>query len=283
MVVRCAGPEARDLSVPPRHREALTRQAGSLALDTILAGLDILAATKARLRGSDHGRVLVEMALIRLARLEDLASVVQLAEMLAGGGRPPPGPPPPSRGQMQAVAPGPRLAQLAADRSVPPPPPPQASTALTAESLPRIWADALSQTPPMMRSDLEKAGSLAISGPNTLVLRFGNEYNAQREHCQDPKRVEKVEGILRSLTGQAVTLRIESGGGDRPGRPAAAPEDADNSQSRSRRQREEALREPLVKRAIEVLGAQIVRVDEGFGAMPAPSADRTEPAESQEK
>src|SRR5262249_11543475 len=69
MVVQCAGSEARDLSLAPRHREVLNRQAAALQLDTILAGLDILASTKARLRTSSHGRVLLEMALVRLGRL----------------------------------------------------------------------------------------------------------------------------------------------------------------------------------------------------------------------
>src|SRR5438034_9420005 len=47
MVVHCAGAEAPDLSVPPRHREALLRQAQSLSPDPILAGPDILATTNA--------------------------------------------------------------------------------------------------------------------------------------------------------------------------------------------------------------------------------------------
>jgi hypothetical protein len=132
----------------------------------------------------------------------------------------------------------------------------------------------------MMRNELEKAGLPAIFGPNTLVLRFPGEYNAQREHCQDPKRVERIEAILRSLTGQAVNLRIESGSaGDRVTQPVSASEETDSSQSRQRRQRDEALREPLVKRAIEVLGAQIVRVDEGFGTAPAASGERTDEME----
>ncbi|HEV3205239.1 MAG TPA: DNA polymerase III subunit gamma/tau, partial [Gemmataceae bacterium] len=88
MVVHCAGGGAMDLSVPARHREILTRQAQALPLDTILAGLDILNATKARLRTSSHGRVLMEMVLVRLGRLHDLASLSQLANWL-GGGEPP--------------------------------------------------------------------------------------------------------------------------------------------------------------------------------------------------
>ena len=80
MVIQCAGAEAKDLSVAPRHRETLTNQSGAVKLDTILAGLDVLNSTKMRLRGSNHGRVLMEMALVRLGRLDDLVSLAQVAQ-----------------------------------------------------------------------------------------------------------------------------------------------------------------------------------------------------------
>src|SRR5262249_35431467 len=83
MVLNCTNGAATDLSIAPRHRETLTKQAGSMKLDTIIAGLDVLNATRAKLRASNHGRALVEMALVRLGRLDDLASLSQLAQWLA--------------------------------------------------------------------------------------------------------------------------------------------------------------------------------------------------------
>ena len=53
MVVNCGGVEGRDLSVPSRHVETLQKQVRSCSLDTILAGLDVLATTRSRLRGTD--------------------------------------------------------------------------------------------------------------------------------------------------------------------------------------------------------------------------------------
>jgi len=286
LLVRCAGKQVRGLNTAPRYLEDLAKQAEGLSLDAILAGLDILATTKARLRASGHARVLVEMALIRLCRIEELISVAQLLEGAPGSA--PRAVTSPSPGTSRAAPPPPRPAQLVTKPTVSASPEPPVSLAaevltLSADNLPQVWTQTLAQTPPMMRSELEKAGLPAIFGPNTLVLRFASEYNAQRETCQDPKRVEKVEGILRSLTGQAVTLRIESGGGaEAASRPAAPAEETDNSQSRQRRQRDEALREPLVKRAMEVLGAQIVRMDEGFGTAPGPSAERSEETDREE-
>ena len=64
-------------------------------------------------------------------------------------------------------------------------------------------------------------------------------------------------------------------------RPALVAEDRENSPSRTQRQRHEAEKEPLVKRALEVLEAQIVRVDDGFAATPA-AADLPEAADAEE-
>ena len=48
----------------------------------MLAALQILAEHRTRLRGSLHGRLLVEMALVRVAKLEDLATLETLVERL---------------------------------------------------------------------------------------------------------------------------------------------------------------------------------------------------------
>ncbi len=296
MVVNCAGPEVRELSVPPRHREALNRQAAALKLDTILAGLDILSTTKARLRGSSHPRVLVEMALVRLGRLDDLVSLSELAQWL---------------GQPQEARPRARAAerksagteetsQAPQPRAGPPLPGtpqdgikkkptavPESATAgmaipLASETVAVVWREVLKHVGPMLVGDLGKAGLPAIIGPNTLVLRFPVSYNAAREYCQRPENIARVEEGLRKVTGNGCFLRIEVGGGDPAVTKASLPEGAESSQSRYRRQRTEAMRVPLVKRAMEVLGAQLVDVDEGFGAALLGLRDRPEVSDSEE-
>jgi DNA polymerase-3 subunit gamma/tau len=132
-----------------------------------------------------------------------------------------------------------------------------------------------------MASELQKAGSPAISGPNTLVIRFPARYNQAREFCQEPSRVARIEEWLRRLTGQPCQLRIEAvSGGPTADSTGAAGESA-NLPSRYRRQRAEVQQEPLLKRAIEVLEAQIVQVDDGFGAAPT-SAERGDAADGEE-
>jgi DNA polymerase-3 subunit gamma/tau len=288
MVVHCSGDRAMDLSVPARHREALTRQAAAVSLDAILAGLDILSATKARFRASSHSRVLLEMALVRLGRLGDLVSLTQLTQFLAKGPagertssstRPleqglPTLRPSPERNAVPVAAEKKNrdgLAETAAGGR---------QIELTDESLPQVWPEVLAQVGMVFAADLEKVGRVAISGPNSLVLRFPSRYNRQSEQSQEPARLARIEEALRKITGRAWSVRVESLSNIAAAPPAAAAEE--NSQSRYRRQRTEAMQAPLVKRAFEVLGAQFVHVDEGFSAAPAASAERIETAEPEE-
>jgi len=285
MVVQCAGAEARDLSLASRHRETLVRQAATAKLDTILAGLDVLSTTKARLRTSSRGRVLVEMALVRLGRLEDLASLSELAHWLGQmRGSPQTVPSAPSRPPASnAAAPSavsvPGVKKKPEDR--PDPATNDFPTTLSVDSLAQVWEEVLANLGPMVANSLRKAQLPAIFGPNTLVLRFAPSYNSEREHCQQPANVARVEEVLRKITRQGWNVRIESASGAAEDTRKAADE-TENPQSRSKRQRAEALKEPLVRRAVEVLGAQLVEVDEGFGAPAATSANGGEEPDCEE-
>jgi hypothetical protein len=128
----------------------------------------------------------------------------------------------------------------------------------------------------MLASNLEKAESIAISGPNNLVLRFQPRYNHQSDHCRETTSVARTQDALKKITGRVWNIRVETAQNGMPESPAAAATEI--SQSRYRRQRTEAMQEPLIKRAMELLEAQIVQVDDGFGAAPA-AADRPEQAE----
>src|SRR5439155_9207973 len=117
-----------------------------------------------------------------------------------------------------------------------------------------------------------KSNFPAILGPTTLVIRFAAGYDKEREFCQTPDRLKKVEEALQKTTGRSWTVRVEAGGAVPNAAATAASvvpaRETENSLVRARRQREEAENEPLIKRALEVLGAQLVRVDEGFNTAP---------------
>src|SRR5262249_3424822 len=147
---------------------------------------------------------------------------------------------------------------------------------LSEETLPQIWQEVLSQAGNILAAQLGNAGIPAISGPNALVLRFSATYNSQREYCQEPTRLTRIEELLRRITGRTLQVRVESVGGLPSAEPVEAVDDSAISSSRYRRQRTEAGQEPLLKRAIDVLGAQVVHLDDGFGAAPGPPGSRSE-------
>jgi hypothetical protein len=93
--------------------------------------------------------------------------------------------------------------------------------------------------------------------------------------------VGRIEEWLRRITGQACQLRIEAVSGGPTAESAGAADDSASLPSRYRRQRAEVQQEPLLKRAIDVLGAQIVHVDDGFGTAPA-AAERGDVPDGEE-
>ncbi len=279
MVAHVAGAEAKDLSVPARQREALLQQAKALSLDTILAGLEVLNGARMRLRGTSNGRMLVEMALVRLSRLEDLTAVSQLAQLVSQGGHAPA----PQSGR--PVAPPEGIKKKLTE--APPNGEHKSALTLNAANLAQVWPQVLSSLPHLLASQLAKCGIPAIFGPNTLVFRFPVAYNSEREFCSVPERVVRLEADLGKITEQNWKVRVEAGLKDAPGQQPApvrtVPVEAENGLAKVRRLREEAETVPLIKRAIEVLGAQVVRVEEGFGAVSSIPPDSVkEPVTSEE-
>ena len=82
-LVLAVGAESMLLSVSPRQRPHVERIVEAWTIDSILASLQILSECRARMRGSLHGRLLVELALVRIARLEGLTDLGSLVERLA--------------------------------------------------------------------------------------------------------------------------------------------------------------------------------------------------------
>jgi len=286
MVVHCAGNDARGLNVPTRHRAALAAQAKEQSLDTILAGLEILAGAKNRLRGSSHARTWIEMALVRLARLEDLASLTQLLRLLTNPGserlpdvknaRPagaPTAPPAPAPSLRAALG-----ARPVSEATIPSA---AAPISLTRENIDAVWKQVLTQIGPSLAVSLEKAGIPAISGPNVLAIRFTASYTPFCKRFEASDGSQRVAAVLQSLTGQKWTVRVEAAETQvvsQPGTPDAPPPAA-----LSRQEKEDgATRAPLIQRAREVLKAGFGAVDEGFGARFAREAGRIEDAETEE-
>jgi DNA polymerase-3 subunit gamma/tau len=90
VMLTCVGCSANQvLYALPTQTDELARFGQKLGTHTVLAILQILDQTAARLRLSVHGRTLVEMALVRICNLEDLDDLAALLSSLQQGTPPP--------------------------------------------------------------------------------------------------------------------------------------------------------------------------------------------------
>jgi DNA polymerase-3 subunit gamma/tau len=279
MVVNSAGLAGQSVSVSSARRQLLEQHAKAASLDTILAGMDILLTAKLRMRNSSQTRAIIEMALVRICQMDDLMPIAQIAQWLAKEGSAAP-----SKSTLASPAPARSIASAAvrpeAEKKKLTPDDngssPQSTLTFDQESIQLIWQQLLSESGFAIQSDLRKANNAAISGPNALVIRVSRRYNAPGSLFQDSVRLAKVEEILSRLVGKTSTIRIEWF--DEAAEPAASSGSKSSTAvalGQQRQQRAELMQIPLVKLAADVLGAQIISADEGYGA--AAKTAETEP------
>jgi len=257
MLVLVAGDGAHDLPGTPSLHETIRKHAATTNLDTVLAGLDVLTATKAKLRGSPHVQVLLEIAVVRLSRMDELLSVAQLAQMVASPGSAAvsavrsPAPDPSKKNNLVGVN-GFHVNGIA---------PVEATVA----TFPSIWERVLLEIGPMLRATLQSHATPAILGPNSLALRFPAEYSATYDVSATEEAVRRV---LRTVTQKEWTVRVERQ------LEVATPSNLAMTPPPRQERTKDLLQLPLFKKAVEALGAQLVRVDEGFNPTPpAPKPD----------
>jgi DNA polymerase-3 subunit gamma/tau len=272
MVVNSAGIAGQSVSVSSARRNILETHAKQTNLDTILAGMDILVTAKTRMRFSNHPRALIEMALVRLCQLADLVPIGQIAQWLAKEGASP--------------APRPKSAAppIAAGNSVEPekkkviP-----DTNGTSERIPLVFQEdsvseimqqLISDSGFAIQSELRKINSAAISGPNALVFRVSRRYNTAGSAFSDSARLTKMAETLSAIVARAVKIQVEWI--DEPAQTPDAKSAAALAAGTQRQLRAGLLQIPFVKKVAEVLGAQIIRADEGFGVPARPAAAESE-------
>jgi DNA polymerase-3 subunit gamma/tau len=240
-----------------------------LGLTTVLAVLQILEQTLSRLRYSTQGRILAELALVRICSLEDLDELSAVIARLQSS--PPPGaattgrsvaaggsPAPPRRGRKDT---GPSRPTPSEPQDSPSPE--QSTLELTPENAAEVWTRALATMSGMVVEHARQFGRVAISGPSRLVISFKPEYALAKSFCERPDQLAGLEKALGGLTGQPVRVSFtvdeeevdeeevsvgEAGGAARQNSP--------------HRRLLEVTKHPMIRRAEELFGAQPVRVDE---------------------
>ena len=250
------------LYASPSGKDEVIRVGRQLGLQTLLAVMQILDQTLWRLRQSTQARILVELALVRIASLDDLDDLTAVIAQLQGGGPPresapgkspssssrPAGPVPEKSSEPEET--GPSGEASAAE--------PPAKVALTPENVAGIWTEALSRLSGLGGRHAQDYAHIAIPAPNRLVISFKPAYTLSKSICERPDQVAKFERALADLTGQAVRVKF-----------ALLEEEADHAEpgtaprAVSPQQRMmEISRHPMIRRAGELFDAKPIRVDD---------------------
>jgi DNA polymerase-3 subunit gamma/tau len=256
----------------PAVRAKVLELGRQLGLATILAAMQILDHTLSRLRWSTQGRLLVELALVRISQLEQLESLGDMIARLesastatpAGAPRQPPSVTPPlsaqAAGKKNAETDATHPAQRGGGMKDEPPPSPaenRPTVQMTAENATALWSQMLANTPGMAVEHAKQFDRVTLAGPNHLVVSFRPGYALAKSFCQRPEQTARFEQALAEMVGHRVRLEFvvrEEG-------PATTPTVAVRPVSAQQRLRE-VYEHPLVRRAGELFGAQPLRVDD---------------------
>jgi DNA polymerase-3 subunit gamma/tau len=276
----------------PSDLESLRTAAIDWGLETLLAAVQIVDQSVTRMRQSVHERILLDLALVRVAQLENLEGLTNLLARLEadevsgertlerGDGGDSKNPPPndrslPVEGSLggNSIETRPRFRSDAAHPVTPPraalarsaagsvdPRPVPAlirstEAALSADQVGRVWRTALDQLNDMTAENAAMADSVAISGPNQLVVRFRQVYNSSKSFCERPDRRQTLEATISELAGHSVGLSFELIQEEQP-------EATQVPAAMSRQQQRQLVsRHPMVERAMALFEAELMHVE----------------------
>ncbi len=271
MVAAAGCPKELFASASPTWWPKIVESSQKLGLETVLAAVQILDQTLARLRFTTQGRVLVELAITRLCHLEDVTELPALIAQLQGGAAPQPG----GAGQRPPVPPaaeGPAAKknfEPAASRPFEPPSSSpiegiggrqteQERIPLTGESAGVVWSIIAAKAPGLAGDHARHFAHVAISAPNRLVVSFRPRYTFSKSACERPEQKARFEQALADLTGERVQLDFtlleeEETRSEEP--PLLRPV---SQQQRIMQVSQHA----MLRRAAELFGAQPLRVED---------------------
>ena len=284
VVAAGCGAEGLLYSAPAQHAQ-LTAAAGRLSLETVLAMLQIVEQTMWRLRFSNHARVLAELALVRIAKLENLEALADLVAEVRSGIIPTPTTAEAAKKKAELRPP---VAQQIAPNGAPPaaanghgnlgdarcetasasvqpanatsqaaqsPEPTAAPHALNAENALELFRQAAASLGDMTADSAAQASAAAIRAPNQLAVTFPAKYNFGKTLCERPDRTARLEQALAELVGERVKLEfvLEAAPANGPSNPSALPRPPS-----ARQRNAELMKNPLVRRAAELFDAHPV-------------------------
>lgn len=281
MVLAAGADDVPLLSSGPKHRDRVRALALQVTLDTVLASLQILAETKARIRTGSLVRFMIELAFVRAARLENLAEIGELASRLLAleiGAASRPAPPvspradlktapaaaarPPARTRREAaevVGEPAETGLVRADLSpatakIDPPVshrtdqvPAPAAAAITLEQAAKAWSELATKLGVRLGYRTSQLAPIAVSPPGTVVVGYAPRQADHADECSAGSNRGAIERELGAVLGAPVEVRFEKC--DTP---------ADETREQPATSAPDALKEdPLVKQVVDLFQAKL--------------------------
>ena len=265
MAAQVGCPEELLLHTTRSEATAVKQTGEQFGLNTLLAIAQILDQTLVRLRQSTHVRTLVEMALVRICKLEDLDLLPGVVAHLRDGApvdltsqqrasaasgtiaAPPRATPSDSAEKKTPGAEGQQEDTVGVKAS-----PFDGTTALT------VWRKTLDELQDMTGEFASKFSGVAISGPNRLVVEFRKDYTTAKEFCERPERRSRLEQILSRVAGRE--LRIDFALSADESQVPVSQGVAIRQPAKPRERRTEVQRNSLVRLAVDSFDAEVVTI-----------------------
>jgi DNA polymerase-3 subunit gamma/tau len=124
----------------------------------------------------------------------------------------------------------------------------------------QIWTQVLAILSDMTKTHAKNVSRAAISGPNTLVLMFPKGYHLSKQYLErSPEQIRRIENALEHVVGAAIRVSLaeddRESSAPREPRKEAPLANANNAP--------EPERDALVRRAMSVFGATVVKTESG--------------------
>lgn len=278
MVAVAGCPAETFLYAAPGTQEQVIQVGRQFGMQNLMAAMQILDQTMARLRFSTQGRILAELALVRICHLEELEEVSALIGQLRGlgGGDLPAAAPGGSRSIERAPA---AAAPSAAAKKKEDVTSPEAATAppipgetrpaipLTEDNAPALWSQAIASLTGFAAEYAKHFEHIAISAPNHLAIYFRPGYTLAKSVCERPEQLAKFEQAMAAVTGQTVRIEFREREPEQQRSEPAAPARTVLPHQRMM----QVSQHPMVRLASELFGAHVARVEE-----PPPSTENGE-------
>ena len=220
MVLASGANEIPLLSVSESQRATLASQAEDFRLNTILSATQILAEAAFRMRNASVARPLAELALARIALLNDLDDLATLIASLRSGT--------PPATTVGATRRGPRnIENVSQKKTLDSRSQPPQSLPTLAETTPfqpgnedAILAQLVETSGGALKTHLMGLARLAIIGPDALEMTFPKRYSASQSYLEGVTGRKSLEEALAKITGQSIRIQLLT----EPAEPSTEPE-----------------------------------------------------------